>query len=101
MATVGRFGKHITFLNVMRNMSVDCDCAGTSAERPTARDIGILSSTDIVAIDQACLDLLDKLPADEKRDLQERISSREGEHQLEYGEQMGLGSRKYELIEVK
>lgn len=101
MATVEHFGKHITFLNVMRNMSVDCDCAGTRAERPTARDIGILASTDIVAIDQACLDLLDKLPADEKRDLQERISSREGEHQLEYGEQMGLGSRKYELIEVK
>ncbi len=100
-ATIDHFGKHITFINVMRNMSVDCDCAGTGAERPTARDIGILASTDIVAVDQACLDLLDKLPADEKHDLQERIRTREGEHQLEYGEQMGLGSRKYELIEIK
>ena len=100
-ATLDHFGKHITYVNVMRNMSVDCDCAGTRAERPKARDIGILASTDIVAIDQACLDLLNALPEDEKHDLQERISTREGEHQLKYGEEMGLGSRKYELIEIK
>ncbi len=100
MATVNHFGKKITFVNVMRNMSVDCDCAGIEAERPKARDVGILASTDIVAVDQACLDLLEKLPEEEKHDLQERISSREGEHQLEYGEEMGLGTRHYELIEV-
>ncbi len=100
-ATIDHFGKKITFINVMRNMSVDCDCAGISAERPKARDVGILASTDIVALDQACLDLLDKLPEDEKHDLQERIRTREGERQLEYGEEMGLGTRQYELVEVE
>lgn len=99
-ATMDHFGKKIVFINVMRNMSVDCDCAGITAERPRARDVGILASTDIVAVDQACLDLLDKLPEEEKHDLQERIGSREGEHQLEYGEEMGLGTRRYELIEL-
>lgn len=100
-ATLGFFGKHITYLNVMRNMSVDCDCAGTGAAPPKARNIGILASKDIVAIDQACIDLLYALPEEELHDLQERIESREGLHQLEYGEEMGLGTRKYELIEVK
>ncbi len=100
-ATLGFFGKRITYLNVMRNMSVDCDCAGTGAAPPKARNIGILASKDIVAIDQACIDLLYALPEEELHDLQERIESREGLHQLEYGEEMGLGTRKYELIEVK
>ena len=100
-ATVDFFGKQITYINVMRNMSVDCDCAGVEAEPPKARDIGILASTDIVAIDQASIDLLYKLPEAELHDLKERIESREGLHQREYGEEMGLGTRKYELIEVK
>lgn len=100
-ATLDFFGKHITYLNVMRNMSVDCDCAGTGAAPPKARNIGILASKDIVAIDQACIDLLYALPEEELHDLQERIESREGLRQLEYGEEMGLGTRKYELIEVK
>lgn len=99
-ATVDHFGKRITFINVMRNMSVDCDCAGVDAEPPKARDIGILASTDILALDQACIDKLYKLPEAELHDLKERIESREGLHQLEYGEQMGLGSRKYELISL-
>ena len=100
-ATLDHFGKQITYINVMRNMSVDCDCAGVEAEPPKARDIGILASTDIVAVDQASIDLLYKLPEAELHDLKERIESREGLHQLEYGEEMGLGTRKYELIEVK
>ena len=97
-ATVDHFGKKIVFINVMRNMSVDCDCAGIEAEPPKARDIGILASTDILALDQACIDLLYKLPADELHDLKERIETREGLHQLDYAEEMGLGTRKYELI---
>lgn len=101
MATCQHFGKHITFINVMRRMSVDCDCAGLAAEEPKARDIGILASRDIVAIDQACVDLVESLPEEEKHDLHERMHSREGLHQLEYGAEMGLGNRKYELIEVK
>ena len=99
-ATVDHFGKRITFINVMRNMSVDCDCAGVDAEPPKARDIGILASTDILALDQACIDLLYKLPEAELHDLKERIETREGLHQLDYGEQMGLGTRRYELIEL-
>ena len=99
-ATVDHFGKQITFINVMRNMSVDCDCAGVDAEPPKARDIGILASTDILAVDQASIDMLYKLPEAELHDLKERIESREGLHQLDYGAEMGLGTRKYELISV-
>ncbi len=99
-ATVDHFGKHITFINVMRNMSVDCDCMGVDAAPPTASDIGIVASTDILAVDQASIDLLYKLPEAELHDLRERIESRGGLHQLEYAEQMGLGSRKYELISL-
>jgi len=100
-ATVDHFGKNITFLNVLRRMSVDCDCAGTTAAEPTIKDIGILASTDIVAIDQASIDLVYKAPQEELKDIKERIESREGLHQLEYGEEIGLGSRQYELIEIK
>ena len=99
-ATVDHFGKQITFINVMRNMSVDCDCAGVEAAPPKARNIGILASTDILAIDQASIDLLYKLPEDELHDLKERIETREGLHQLEYGEKMNLGTRKYQLISI-
>lgn len=100
-AVVDHFAPHITFINVLRRMSVDCDCAGTSAAEPKARDIGILASTDIVAIDQASIDLVYQLPEEELYDLRERIESRHGLRQLSYGEEIGLGSRKYELIEVK
>ena len=100
-ATVDYFAPHITFINVLRRMSVDCDCAGTSAEEPKARDIGILASKDILAVDQASIDMVYQLPEAELHDLKERIESREGLHQLEYGDEIGIGSRKYELIEVK
>ena len=99
-AVVDHFVPHITFINVLRNMSVDCDCAGTRAEPPKARDLGILASQDILAVDQASIDMVYKLPEAELHDLKERIESRGGLHQLEYGDQIGLGSRKYELIEV-
>jgi len=100
-ATVDHFSPHITFLNVLRRMSVDCDCMGVAAAEPTIRDIGILASTDIVAIDQASIDLVYQAPAEELHDIKERIESREGLHQLAYGAQIGLGSREYELIEIK
>ena len=100
-ATVDHFAPHITFINVLRRMSVDCDCAGVAAAEPTIHDIGILASTDIVAIDQASIDLVYQAPAEELHDIKERIESREGLHQLDYGADMGLGSRKYELVEVK
>ena len=100
-ATVDHFAPHITFINVLRRMSVDCDCVGVAAAEPTIHDIGILASTDILAVDQASIDLVYQAPAKELHDIKERIESREGLHQLEYAAEMGLGSRKYELVEVK
>ena len=61
-AVIDYFGKHIVYINVMRRMSVDCDCAGTAAAEPTIEDVGILASTDILAIDQACVDLVYATP---------------------------------------
>lgn len=100
-AVTQHFGSHITYINVLRNMSIDCDCAGVNAHEVVTPDIGILASCDIVAIDQASVDLVKSLPEAQKHDLVERIESREGLHQLSYGEEMKLGTRKYELIEVK
>ena len=91
-ATIDYFGKHIVFLNVMRRMSVDCDCAGTSAAEPTILDIGILASTDILAIDQASVDLVYASP--------ERIESRHGLHQLAAMHDLKMGNDKYELISI-
>ena len=94
------FGKKIVFINVLRRMSVDCDCAGTSAAEPTIPDIGILASTDILAIDQASVDLVYGRPAAEKHDLVERIESRRGLHQLTAMKARGMGNDQYDLITV-
>lgn len=99
-ATVDHFGKHIAFINVLRNMSVDCDCAGTSAAPVKARNIGILASTDLVAVDQASIDLVYQLPEKELHDLKERIESRDGLRQLSYMKELGMGSGEYELIDL-
>lgn len=99
-ASLDYFNGHIIFINVLRNMSVDCDCAGIRAAKVKARDIGILASADIVAVDQASIDKVYALPEDELHDLRERIESREGLHQLEYGEQQGIGTRKYVLVDL-
>ena len=99
-ATVDHFGDKIVFINVLRNMSVDCDCAGTSAAAPKARDIGILASTNIVAVDQASLDQVYALPEAELHDLKERIESREGLRQISYMKELGMGSGKYTLIDL-
>lgn len=97
-AICDHFGKKITFLNVMRRMSVDCDCAGTSAAEPTMADIGILASTDILAIDQACCDLVYSAP--DSQDLRERIESRSGLRQLSAMAEKQMGNAQYELITV-
>ena len=97
-AICDHFGEKIVFINVMNRMSVDCDCAGTSAAEPTMADIGIAASTDILAVDQACVDMVYAAP--DSRDLIERIESREGLRQLSAMEELGMGSRKYELITV-
>ena len=97
-ATCDYFGKRIVFLNVMRRMSVDCDCAGTSAAEPTMKDIGICASTDILAVDQACCDLV--YTANDSKDLKERIESRAGLHQLQAMRDLNMGNTQYELIPV-
>lgn len=97
-ATCDHFGRHITFLNVLRRMSVDCDCAGTAAAEPTIPDIGILASTDILAIDQASVDLV--FTAKKNKDLVERIESRHGLRQLSAMRELGMGAKTYQLIEI-
>ena len=94
------FKDNIVYINVMKNMSVDCDCCAV-AEDPCMKDIGILISTDAIAIDQACLDLVYASDDPGKEHLIERIESRNGVHTIEAAEALGYGSRDYELIEIK
>jgi len=97
-AGMDHFGKKIIFINVLRNMSVDCDCAGTNAAPVKARNLGILASTDLLAVEQASIDMVYKLPEAELHDLRERIESRKGLRQLSYMKELKMGNGKYELI---
>ena len=90
-------GDQIVYINVMNRLSVDCDCDGIPAE-PDMHDIGILASTDPVALDQACIDLV--YSAEDGQSLVNRIESRNGLHTLEHAQQIGLGSRNYELVSI-
>ncbi len=99
-ATVDHFGEHIAYINVLRNMSVDCDCAGVAATPVVTPNIGILASTDILAIDQASVDLVYALKEDEHADLVERMESRHGLRQLSYMKELGMGNDRYHLIDV-
>lgn len=94
------FGKHITYVNVMRNMSVSCDCEGLNAEPVVTPNVGILSSTDILALDQACVDLVYAMTEAEHHDLVERIESRHGLRQLSYMKELGMGNDRYVLIDL-
>lgn len=98
-ATIDLFGKHIVYLNVLRRMSVDCDCVGLIAAEPTIPDIGILASTDLLAIDQASVDLVYQTASNQ--DLVKRIESRHGLHQLQAMKELKMGNPQYELIEVE
>ena len=89
----------IAFVNIMCNMSVDCDCCAVAAD-PKIKDIGILASLDPVALDQACLDLVYSCDDEGKADLIERIESRHGVHTIEAAAAIGVGSREYELIDM-
>jgi hypothetical protein len=99
-ATMDHFGNRIVYINVLRNMSVDCDCVGVSAAPTKAHDLGILASTDILAVDQASIDMVYKLPEAELHDLKERIESRQGLRQLSYMKEMKMGRDEYELVTV-
>lgn len=96
---VKHFKGNMAFINVMCNMSVDCDCCAV-AEDPKVADIGILSSLDPVALDQACLDLVYQADDPGKADLIERIESRNGVHTVEAAAALGVGSREYELVSL-
>ena len=96
------FSGRVIYINVMNNMSVDCDCNGHPA-KPELKDMGIMASLDPVAVDQACLDMVFNYqgkPGDNNRPLIERINRQHGTHITEYAEQIGLGSRKYTLVNI-
>ena len=94
-----KFKGNIAYINVMKNMSVDCDCCA-KAEDPCMKDIGVLASLDPIAIDKACIDLV-RNSTDEGRDhLLERIESRHGEHIIESADKLGFGTSIYELIKI-
>lgn len=98
-SVVEYFKGNLAYVNVMKNMSVDCDCCAV-AEDPCIADIGILASLDPVAIDQACIDLVYASTDPGRPHLLERIESRNGVHTIEAAAALGYGSREYELIEV-
>lgn len=93
-------GENIVYVNVMNNLSIDCDCDGYP-EKPKMKDVGILASTDPVALDQACVDLVYKQKKGDGASLIRRIESRNGLLTLEHAEKIGLGSRNYSLENVK
>lgn len=99
-AVVDHFGEHITFVNVLRNMSVSCDCEGCAAMPVVTPNIGILASNDILAIDQASVDLVYALKEDEHKDLVERMESRHGLRQLTYMKELHMGNDRYHLIDI-
>ena len=94
------FAHKIAFINVLRNMSVSCDCEGSGAAPVVTPDIGIVASLDILAADQASVDLVYALPESSKHDLVERMESRHGLRQLTYMKEMGMGNDRYHLIDT-
>lgn len=98
-AVVRHFNGNMVFINVMKNMSVDCDCCSV-AEDPCMADIGILASLDPIAIDRACLDLVYASDDPGRDHLLERIESRNGAHTIDAAAELGFGSKEYELIKL-
>lgn len=98
-SVVNYFNGNIAYINVMCNMSVDCDCCA-EAEDPCIKDIGILASTDPIAIDQACIDLVKNLDDEGKAHFLERVESRNGTHTIDAAERLGFGTKEYELINI-
>lgn len=99
-AVANHFGEHISYINVMRNMSVSCDCEGTAAEPVVAPNVGILASLDILAVDQASVDLVYAMKEEEHHALVERIESRHGLRQLTYMKELHMGNDRYHLIDI-
>lgn len=98
-AVVRHFNGNMVFINVMKNMSVDCDCCSV-AEDPCMADIGILASLDPIAVDRACLDLVYASDDPGRNHLLERIESRNGAHTVDAAAELGFGSKEYELVKL-
>ena len=96
---VDYFKENIVYINVMKNMSVDCDCCA-KAHDPCMKDIGVLISSDPIAIDKACIDLVYNSNDPGKEELIERIESRNGVHTIEAAYELGYGNVEYELINI-
>lgn len=99
-AAIDYFGRNVVYVNVMRNMSVSCDCEGIEAAPVTTPNVGILASVDILAADQASVDMIAAMSEEHRHDLIERIESRHGYRQLSYMKEMGMGNDRYVLIDI-
>ncbi len=99
-AAIDHFGWNVVYVNVMRNMSVSCDCEGIDAAPVTTPNVGILASVDILAADQASVDMIAAMSEEHRHDLIERIESRHGYRQLSYMKEMGMGNDRYVLIDI-
>ena len=99
-ATIDHFAGKIAYINVLRNMSVSCDCEGVAAAPVVTPNVGILASLDILAIDQASVDLLYAMKDDDKAALKERIETRHGHRQLSYMKELGMGNNLYDLVDL-
>ncbi|MEE1440259.1 MAG: DUF362 domain-containing protein [Christensenellales bacterium] len=100
-AVADHFGKHIVYINVLRNMSVSCDCEGCAAEPVVTPNVGILASTDLLAVDQASVDLIYAMQEHQHADLVERMESRHGLRQLSYMKELGMGNGRYRLLDLE
>ena len=94
------FGEKLCYVNVMRNMSVSCDCEGVNAAPVVTPNVGIAASLDILAVDQACVDMIYAMTEEEHHDLIERMESRHGLRQLSYMKELGMGNDRYILIDI-
>ena len=99
-ATVDFFGKKVAYINVMRNMSVSCDCEGVAAQPVVTPNVGIVASLDLLAVDQACVDLVFAMAEEFNGDLVERMTSRHGFRQLSYMKELGMGNDRYRLLDI-
>ncbi len=99
-AVTDHFGAHIAFINVMRNMSVSCDCEGIYAEPVVTPNVGICASLDILAADQACVDMVYAMTPHDRHALVQRIESRHGLRQLSYMKELGMGCDRYRLLDI-
>lgn len=95
-----RFGENIVYINVMRNMSVSCDCEGKAAMPVVTPNVGILASTDILAVDSACIDLIYAMKPEENKAFKERVETRHGHRQLSYMNELKMGNSLYNLIDT-